>query len=89
MKPVLGTKPLSHLFPHIEIASFKLIIHLHLAVLGLPFCARAFSSCSRGLLIAVAPRWGAQALVRRLVSCGTQLVRRLRCSVACGIFPDQ
>ena len=46
-------------------------IYLFLAVLGLPCCMRAFSSCGeqgllfievRGLLIAVAPRCRAQAL---------------------------
>ena len=82
---MLGTKPLSHLSPHIEIASFKLIIHFYLAVLGLLAVLRISLVAVRGLLVAVAPRWGPQALSRRLISCATQLVRRLRCSVACGI----
>ena len=66
-----------------------------MAVLGLRFCARAFSSCSeRGpLFIAVrGPFTVAASLVAeprlqtyRLSSCGS----RASCSVACGIFLDQ
>ena len=66
-----------------------------MAVLGLRFCARAFSSCGEQgpLFIAVhRPLTIAASLVaehrlqtRRLSSCGS----RLSCSVACGIFPDQ
>ena len=66
-----------------------------MAVLGLRFCARAFSSCrKRGpLFIAVrGPLTIAASLVaehrlqtRRLSNCGS----RPRCSAACGIFPDQ
>ena len=68
---------------------------LFLAVLGLRFCVRAFSSCGeRGpLFIAVCrPLTIAASLVaehrlqtRRLSSCGS----RASCSAACGIFPDQ
>ena len=52
-----------------------------MAVLGLRFCARAFSSCGkwgplfiavRGPLIIAASRCGAQALERRLSSCGSR-----------------
>ena len=68
-----------------------------MAVLGLRFCARAFSSCGkRGpLFIAVhGPLTIAASLVaehrlqtRRLSNCGSQLWPS--CSAACGIFPDQ
>ena len=64
-------------------------------MLGLRFCARAFSSCGkRGpLFIAVCgPLTIAASLVaehrlqtHRLSSCGS----RASCSAACGIFPDQ
>ena len=43
--------------------------------------SRGYSSCGVGLLIAVAPLGGAQALV--------VVARGLSCSAACGIFPDQ
>ena len=66
-----------------------------MAVLGLRFCARAFSSCGkRGpLFIAVrGPLTIAASLVaehrlqrRRLSNCGS----RASCSAACGIFLDQ
>ena len=66
-----------------------------MAVLGLRFCARAFSSCGKWgpLFIAVrGPLTIAASLVaehrlqtRRLSNCG----HGPRCSVACGIFPDQ
>ena len=66
-----------------------------MAVLGLRFCARAFSSCGKWgpLFIAVrGPLTIAASLVaehrlqmRRLSSCGS----RASCSMACGIFPDQ
>ena len=66
-----------------------------MAVLGLRFCARAFSSCGKWgpLFIAVhGPLTIAASLVaehrlqmRRLSNCGS----RASCSAACGIFPDQ
>ena len=66
-----------------------------MAVLGLHFCARAFSSCGkRGpLFIAVrgpfttaaSPVAEHRLQMHRLSSCGSQP----SCSVACGIFPDQ
>ena len=58
----------------ISISLINLFIYLFLAVLGLRFCARAFSSCGergllfvavRGLLIVVASRCGAWALGTR------------------------
>ena len=72
-----------------------LFIYLFLAVLGLCFCARAFSSCGeRGpLFIAVrGPLTIAASLVgstgsRRASS--VVVARGLSCSAACGIFPDQ
>ena len=67
--------------PYIYIYFFKLFIYLFMAVLGLHFCARAFSSCSkRGpLFIAVrGPVTIAASLVaeqklqtRRLSNCGS------------------
>ena len=76
--------------------NFYLLINLFLAVLGLRFCARAFSSCGK---------WGGHSSSR---CTGLSLSRLLllrstgsRCagsvvvayrpsrSVACGIFPDQ
>ena len=72
-----------------------LFIYLFMAVLGLRFCAKAFSSCGkRGpLFIAVrGPLTIAASLVaehrlqtRRLSNCGS----RPHCSAARGIFPDQ
>ena len=71
-----------------------------MAVLGLRFCARAFSSCGKQgpLLIAVrGPLTAAASLVvehrlqtRRLSNCGSraQLLRGMW-DLACGIFPDQ
>ena len=66
-----------------------------MAVLGLRFCARAFSSCGkRGPLFIAVRRLltVAASLVvehrlqtRRLSNCGSQPSR----SAACGIFPDQ
>ena len=71
-----------------------------MAVLGLRFCARAFSSCGKWepLFIAVCgPLTIAASLVaehrlqtRRLSSCGSVAVAHgPSCSAACGIFPDQ
>ena len=74
---------------------FLIIIYLFLAVLGLRFCARAFSSCGkpgplfiavRGPLTIVASLVAEHRLqTHRLSSCGS----RPSCSAACGIFPDQ
>ena len=77
-------------------------IYLFLAVLGLHFCVRAFSSCGEQgpLFIAVhGPLTIAASLVaeqglqtHRLSNCGSQAqLKQLwpSCSVACGIFPDQ
>ena len=66
-----------------------------MAVLGLRFCARAFSSCSkRGpLLIAVRGLSLSRPLLLRSTGsrrAGSVIVaHRPSCSVACGIFPDQ
>ena len=74
---------------------FKFIYLLFMAVLGLRFCERAFSSCGKWgpLFIAVCgPLIIAASLVaehrlqtRMLSNCGS----RPSCSAACGIFPDQ
>ena len=67
-----------------------------MAVLGLRFCARAFSSCSkRGPLFIVVrgPLTIAASLVARSTGsrrAGSVIVaHRPSCSVACGILPDQ
>ena len=73
----------------------NLFIYLFLAVLGLRFCARAFSSCSKRepLLIAVrGPLTTAAPLVGSTGSrrAGSVVVAHgPSCSVACGILPDQ
>ena len=65
---------------------FNKFIYLFLTVLGLRFCARAFSSCGergplfiavRGPLTVAASRCGARLQMRRLSSCGAraQLLR--------------
>ena len=66
-----------------------------MAVLGLRFCTRAFSSCGergplfmavRGPLIIAASLVAEHRLqTRRLSSCGSGP----SCSAACGIFPDR
>ena len=66
-----------------------------MAVLGLRFCARALSSCSkqgplfitvRGpLTIAASPVAEHRLQMRRLSNCGS----RAQLLMACGIFPDQ
>ena len=74
---------------------FLKFIYLFLAVLGLRFCARAFSSCGkRGpLFIAVrGPLTIAASLVAEQGStrAGSVVVAHgPSCSAACGIFPDQ
>ena len=70
-----------------------------MAVLGLRFCARAFSSCGKWgpLFIAVhGPLTIAASLVvehrlqmRRLSSCSVVVAHGPSRSAACGIFPDQ
>ena len=73
----------------------NLFIYLFLAVLGLRFCARAFSSCGkRGpLFITVhGPLTIAASLVGSTGSrCAGSVVvaHRPSCSAACGNFPDQ
>ena len=69
---------------------------LFLAVLGLCFCARAFSSCGKWgpLFIAVrGPLTIAASLLLRSTGsrrAGSVIVAHgPRCSAACGIFPDQ
>ena len=62
--------------------SFLIIIYLFLAVLGLRFCARAFSSCGkrgplfiavrRPLTVAASPVAGHRLQTRRLSSCGSR-----------------
>ena len=71
-----------------------LFIYLFLAVLGLRFCARAFSSCSKQgpLFIAVCGPLSRPLLLWSTGSrrAGSVVVAHgLSCSAACGIFPDQ
>ena len=75
--------------------NFYLFIYLFMAVLGLHFCERAFSSCGkrgplfiavRGPLTIAAPLVGSTGSRRA----GSVVVAHgPSCSVACGIFPDQ
>ena len=80
---------------HFEFFLKKLFIYLFMAVLGLRFCERAFSSCGkRGpLFIAVhGPLTIAASLVGSTGSrrAGSVIMAHgLSCSVACGILPDQ
>ena len=66
-----------------------------MAVLGLRFCARAFSSCGKWGLLFIAVR-GPLTIAASLVAEHRLQTRRLSnfthglsCSVACGIFPDR
>ena len=73
---------------------FFKFIYLFLAVLGLRFCARAFSSCGeRGpLFITVRGPLSRPLLLRSTGSrcTGSVVVAHgPSCSAACGIFPDQ
>ena len=84
-----------HYYIYNECITSFFFFNFFLAVLGLCFCARAFSSCGkRGpLFIAVhGPLTIVASLVaehrlqtRRLSNCGS----RPSCSAACGILPDQ
>ena len=72
-----------------------LFIYLFLAVLGLRFCARAFSSSGKRGPLFIAVR-GPLTIVASLVgSLGSRRTGSVvvahgpSCSVACGIFPDQ
>ena len=90
--------PVSAFFFFLEIGVYLFIylfIYLFLAVLGLCFCVRAFSSCGkRGpLFIAVrGPLTVAASLVveHKLQSAGSVVVAHgPSCSAACGILPGQ
>ena len=74
---------------------FNLFIYLFLAVLGLRFCARAFSNCGKRGPLFIAVR-GLLTVAASLVAEHRLQTRRLSsvahgpsCSAACGIFPDQ
>ena len=87
---------MSSLFVFFNFLFIIYLLFLFLAVLGLRFCARAFSSCgkwgplfiaARGPLTIAASLVAEQRLqTLRLSSCGS---RAQFCSAACGIFPDQ
>ena len=86
-----------HLTPNYSEIFFFLnfgFIYLFMAVLGLRFCARAFSSCGKGgpFFIAVRRSLIIAALLRSTGSrrTGSAIVAHgPSCSSACGIFPDQ
>ena len=74
---------------------FIIIIFLFMAVLGLHFCVRAFFSCGKQGPLFIAVR-GPLTIAASLFAEHSLQMRRLssvahgpRCSVACGIFPDQ
>ena len=69
---------------------FIIFLYLFLTVLGLHFCARAFSSCSeRGpLFIAVRGPLLLQSTNSRRAG-SVAVAHGPSCSAACGIFPDQ
>ena len=73
-----------------------LFIYLFMAVLGLCFCARAFSSCGeRGATLHRGARASSLSRPLLLRSTGSRragsaiVAHRPSCSAACGIFPDQ
>ena len=82
--PTLGGRSLTHWTTReVPVAPpfIYLFIYLFLAVLGLRFCARAFSSCGergpllitvRGPLTVAASRCGARLQTHRLSSCGAR-----------------
>ena len=85
-----------------QVSVLKIYLFYFLAVVGLCCCTQAFSSCvSRNYSVAV--RWllitmASLAAEHRLSVHGLQYLQgmrsvvtaqRLRCSAACGIFPDQ
>ena len=67
-----------------------LFIYLFMAVLGLRFCAKAFSSCGEQgpLFIAVRRPLPLQSTGSRRAG-SVVVAHGLSCSTACGIFPDQ
>ena len=80
------------------ITTFFKLIYLFMAVLGLGFCARAFSSCGkRGPLFIAVHRCAGLSLSRPLLlwSTGSRRAGSVivahgpSCFAACGIFPDQ
>ena len=66
-----------------------------MAVLGLPFCARAFSSCGKRGPLFIAVRGPSLSWPLLLQSTGSRhagsvvVAHGPSCSAACGIFPDQ
>ena len=73
----------------------NLFIYLFLAVLGLRFCARAFSSCSKRGPLFIAVR-GPLTIAPLLLwstgsrrACSVVVAHGPSCSAACGILPDQ
>ena len=78
-----------------SLSFFLKLINLFLAVLGLRFCARAFSSCGNWGPLFIVVR-GPLTIPASLVgSTGSRragsvvVAHGLSCSAACGIFPDQ
>ena len=66
-----------------------------MAVLGLHFCARAFSSCGEWGPLFIVVRGPLTVVASPFASTGSRragsvaVAHRLSCSAACGIFPDQ
>ena len=78
------------IFKEIHVLFIYLFIYLFMTVLGLRFCARAFSSCGKWGPLFIAVR--RPLLLRSTGSrrAGSVIVAHgPSCSVACGIFPDQ
>ena len=92
--PEIGMNFLNQILNFIYLFVY-LFIYLFLAALGLCCCVWAFSSCSQRGLLFVGARashcsgfscCGARALG---APASVVVARRLSCSAACGIFPDQ
>ena len=77
------------------ILSFFFKIYLFMAVLGLCFCARAFSTCGKRGPLFIAVRGPLTIRPLLLRSTGSRRAGSVvvahgpSCSVACGIFPDR
>ena len=88
---ILLASPLSFLFFSFN---FYLFIYLLMAVLGLRFCVRAFSSCGKQAPFFIAVR-GPLSRPLLLRSTGSRRTGSVvvahgpSCSAACGILPDQ
>ena len=73
---------------HFFFFNFIYLFYLFMAVLGLRFCARAFSSCGKRGPLFIAVRRPLTIVASPVAEHRLQ-TRRLSRSAACGIFPDQ